>query len=100
MLWEVPSLSPLSSLAKANQYFENDPQKNLVGALNIVYVLSRDNVIATSKRCTKIFAVIFILKRIIIIIRYLLTPFPFKPNRTLQQLFDKKTTTAAMMVKS
>ena len=86
----MPSLSPLSSLAKTNQYFENDPQKNLVGALNIV--LSRDNVIATSKRCTKIFAVIFILKRIIIIIRYLLTPFPFEPNRTLQQLFDKKTT--------
>ena len=68
-----------------------------MGALSIV--LSRDNVIATSKRCTKIFALIFsILKGIIIIIRYLLTPFPFEPNRTLQQLLYNYD--AAMMVKS
>ena len=80
----------LHALTKTNQYFENDPQENLVGVLSIV--LSPDNVIATSKRCTKILAVIFILKRIIVIIRFLLTPFPFEPNRTLQQLFDKKST--------
>ena len=80
----------LHALTKTNQYFENDPQENLVGALSIL--LPPDNVITTSKRCTKIFAVIFILKRIIIIIRFLLTPFPFEPNRTLQQLFDKRTT--------
>ena len=79
----------LHALTKTNQYFENDPQENLMGVLSIV--LSPDNVIATSKRCTKILAVIFILKRIIIIkIRFLLTLFPFEPNRTLQQFFDKK----------
>ena len=81
----------LHALTKTNQYFENDPQENLMGVLSIV--LSPDNVIATSKRCTKILAVIFILKRIIIIrIRFLLTPFPFEPNRTLQQFFHKKST--------
>ena len=38
----------LHALTKTNQYFENDPQENLVGALSIV--LSPDNVIATSKK--------------------------------------------------
>ena len=38
----------LHALTKTNQYFENDPQENLVGALS--FVLSPDNVIATSKK--------------------------------------------------
>ena len=38
----------LHALTKTNQYFENDPQENLVGALSIV--LSPDNVLATSKK--------------------------------------------------
>ena len=89
----------LHALTKTNQYFENDPQENLVGVLSIV--LSPDNVIATSKRCTKILAVIFILKRIIIIKNTIFTnAVSFWTQWHFTTIVRQEICNAAMMVKS
>ena len=89
----------LHALTKTNQYFENDPQENLVGVLSIV--LSPDNVIATSKRCTKILAVIFILKRIIIIKNTSFTnAVSFWTQSHFTTIVRQEIYNAAMMVKS
>ena len=89
----------LHALTKTNQYFENDPQENLVGGLSIV--LSPDNVIATSKRCTKILAVIFILKRIIIIKNTIFTnAVSFWTQSHFTTIVRQEIYNAAMMVKS
>ena len=89
----------LHALTKTNQYFENDPQENLVGVLSIV--LSPDNVIATSKRCTKILAVIFILKRIIIIKNTIFTnAVSFWTQSHFTTIVRQEIYNAAMMVKS
>ena len=89
----------LHALTKTNQYFENDPQEYLVVALSIV--LSPDNVIATSKRCTKILAVIFILKRIIIIKNTIFTnAVSFWTQSHFTTIVRQEIYNAAMMVKS
>ena len=75
------------ALTKTNQYFENDPQENLVGALSIV--LSPDNVIATSK---KNFINLHSAAFVTVLIRNLVHAYKFRifqklPGRPLNKFF-------------